>query len=180
MRGVGFFGFAPDGVVNTWDINGFTSKYAAGNLDADMRGVGFFQPNPDGLLNVWDINGFASVYNAAIRYNRHLDPLPTLLGGPLASGLPQPLEVVVSDPLAATLDRLAPADPEAADLAPPLAAETSADAFGGGLTVSADATAPSTAWTPSDAAAPADATLSPDGDLVDLLAQPALEVALGA
>ncbi|MBE3133102.1 MAG: hypothetical protein IMZ55_06495, partial [Acidobacteria bacterium] len=75
--------------IDVWDINGFVSKYTAGNLDADMRGQGFTGFEPDGVVDVWDINGFVSRYNAATTAGTHLDPLPT--AGPLVAGNPAPL-----------------------------------------------------------------------------------------
>ncbi len=176
MRGVGFFGLKPDGIINVWDVNGFTSRFASGDLDADMRGVGFFQPYPDGLLNAWDINGFTSVTQAAIRNGTHLDVLPTLLG-PLAAGGPAPLVVVLAEPMGAPVPAVVR---EPADGGDGTLSGAAAGGFDAGLTVSADETSASPAWSPTaPETASTDATLDGDGGLVDLLAQPALEV-LGA
>jgi len=186
MRGAGFTGFLPDGKVDVWDINGFTSKYTAGDLDADMRGAGFFGFLPDGNVDVWDINGFTSYYSAAVSAGKHLDALPTLLGGPLGSGLPSPLalDVVVPSLAAAPRDATAPSAAESdepADAAVPAEATTPAGVLATGLTVASEdawSDDASSAWSP--AAGTSEDPLDADAGIVDLLALPSLEVALGA
>jgi hypothetical protein len=108
MRGEGFSGFAPDGKVNVWDVNGFTSRYTTGNMDADMRGAGFTGLLPDGVVDVWDINGFTSFYQAAVRDGTHLDPLPT--AAPLAAGSPAPLSMAATLAPHAKVQEFVPAD----------------------------------------------------------------------
>jgi len=137
---------------------------------------------PDGAVNTWDINGFTSFYQAALRDGKHLDLLPTVLG-PQASGGPEPLTVVVAPASASSVDtRVAPAPPADADLASALGVSGAAasDGVAPGLAVTSDDawTGTSPAWSPAAAEAD-DLVLAPDGELVDLLALPALGLPLG-
>jgi len=171
--------------VDVWDINGFTSKYTAGDLDADMRGAGFFGFLPDGNVDVWDINGFTSYYSAAVSAGKHLDALPTLLGGPLGSGLPSPLalDVVVPSLAAAPRDATAPSAAESdepADAAVPAEATTPAGVLATGLTVASEdawSDDASSAWSP--AAGTSEDPLDADAGIVDLLRLPSLGLPLG-
>ncbi|MBE3069252.1 MAG: hypothetical protein IMZ66_03345, partial [Planctomycetes bacterium] len=133
-----------------------------------------------------DINGFTSYYSAAVSGGKHLDPLPTLLGVPLASGLPAPLatEVVVPAVVAAPRDATAPSADESdvsTDALAPAEAIASAPAgvLATGLTVASDVWSAdaSALWSP--AAGTADAALDADAGVVDLLKLPSLDLPLG-
>ena len=178
MRGTGFLSYKPDGVINTWDINGFVSRFRTANCDADMRGAGYFLPYPDGIFDAWDITSFSSIYRNAIKRGTHLDPLPAHLG-PAAPVAPAPLMLFLDSPAPPPLAvRIAP--PAAALAAP--AAETSAElgapATGDGLVIEDRVPAPAPIpWSPAtdDPPAARDAA-GLDTDLPDLLAAPALDV----
>ena len=196
MRGFGPFQPNPNGIVDQWDLNGFTSKYTQGNLDADFRGFGPFQPAPNGIVDPWDINGFTSAYTSALTLGKRLWPLPVapegmapggvlgsgeLLSAPLASGDPvavfAPETSLVAADAAAPLES-APALVSADSQSPAADAESDAadGAYAGVLTVASDeASEPAPAvWSPT-ASEPSSA-----GEAVDLLAGPALEVVLSA
>ncbi|MFW6146733.1 MAG: lamin tail domain-containing protein, partial [Planctomycetota bacterium] len=100
MRGSTLFATAPDGVINSWDINGFLQKYGAGDLDADFRGNTIFAAAPDGVVDSWDINGFLQRYQGGAS----LAPLPT--DGTLSAGDPAPLALTAGG----TLEASTPAD----------------------------------------------------------------------
>jgi hypothetical protein len=74
MRGTGIFGVEPNGIIDSWDINGFLQKYQALDLDADFRGQGIFGVEPDGIVDSWDINGFLQRYQGGAS----LAPLPIM------------------------------------------------------------------------------------------------------
>ncbi|MFO8014285.1 MAG: GC-type dockerin domain-anchored protein, partial [Phycisphaerae bacterium] len=96
MRGSSLFATAPDGVINSWDINGFLQKYQAGDPDADFRGNSIFAAAPDGVVDSWDINGFLQRYQGGAS----LSPLPT--DGTLSAGAPAPLALTTGGTLEAS------------------------------------------------------------------------------
>ncbi len=194
----------PNGTVDSWDINGFTQKYLARDLDADFHGFGAAE-DPNGVVDSWDINGFTSRFSTALATNAHLGNLPTLIGGGMAVGATSPLPPLAAEPAALT------DSPEAALLAeePAHAAETEApaalpgetapaataaddDFTAGALVASVAAAAPqSPAWSPAaseTAASPkvadsfgesaTDIDLAATGSLLDPLDLPALNVRL--
>ncbi|HUU09648.1 MAG TPA: PA14 domain-containing protein, partial [Phycisphaerae bacterium] len=190
MRGFGPFQPNPNGIVDQWDLNGFTSKYTQGDLDADFRGFGPFQPAPNGIVDQWDLNGFTSAYTSALTLGKRLWALPTApeemapgeaLSAPLAVGDPvavfAPETSLVAADATAPLE-LAPALASAGSEETPAAnaASDAADAYTGVLTVASDeALEPAPAvWSP------ASSQPSTAGEAVDLLAGPALEVVLSA
>jgi subtilisin-like proprotein convertase family protein len=81
--------FNGDGYVTAADKASFLAAWYAKSLDADFRGVGFGVRPPDGQITLGDIDGFTSVYLAAVALGRHLDLLPTSVGGQSA-GVTQP------------------------------------------------------------------------------------------
>jgi subtilisin-like proprotein convertase family protein len=81
--------FTGDGYVTAADKAAFLAAWNAKSLDADFRGVGFGVRPPDGKITLADIDGFTSVYLAATAAGRHLDPLPTSVGGQGAGAAPQ-------------------------------------------------------------------------------------------
>ena len=46
FKGPGPLANPPDGVVNRWDIDGFTAAYESGSMDADFSGEGPLLPPP--------------------------------------------------------------------------------------------------------------------------------------
>ena len=68
--------FNGDGLVTPEDIDGFFSRYTAGDPEADFRGVGFGATLPDGRITPADIDGFTSAFEEAVAENHGLDPLP--------------------------------------------------------------------------------------------------------
>ncbi|MFO8011835.1 MAG: GC-type dockerin domain-anchored protein [Phycisphaerae bacterium] len=145
MRGSDLFNTAPDGQVNSWDINGFLQRYQGGDLDADLRGTGLFASAPDGVVNSWGINGFLPYYQAAMTNGTHLDPLPT--AGGLSAGDPTPLALPGAGGLTEN------ADDDAADTAAPTA-----------LLASGEGDAADPAMTEDDPAAPTAALTGTTGE----------------
>jgi len=190
MRGFGPDAEEPNGTVDSWDITGFTQKYLAGSLDADFRGFGPDAEEPNGSVDSWDINGFTSRYTAAIAAGTHLEDLPTSGGGGMALGAPAPLPLAADEGVAwprscghafdGTTGTIASERPVAMPAAVPPALADAVPA--GHVAVSAEGAEPESAlWLPPAPDTTAtDPTLTADGGVVDLLAAPALEVALGA
>ena len=202
MRGFGPFQPNPNGIVDQWDLNGFTSKYTQGDLDADFRGFGPFQPAPDGNVDQWDLNGFTSAYTSALTQGKRLWALPTApeemapaeaLSAPLAVG--DPVAVFAPETSLLAADVAVPALVLAEGFSQAFAANVPAtqdlaadDAYAGVLTVSPDGAsgggggcrAPTLhSLEPAPAVwSPASSEPSTAGEAVDLLAGPALEVAL--
>jgi hypothetical protein len=184
-----------DGRMTADDVDGFLEEFQADSLEADFRGTASGSTSPDGRVTPADLGAFIALYQAATAASRSLAPLPD--PGPLADGDPQPV-LLTPPPPAPEMDVLAlvpevssgGASPQAdtnASAAGATALATAATAasgdFGAILTVDpALAESPALA---SSASAPAsqtsaDSALAPDGELVDLLALPALDVPLGA
>ena len=192
MRGFGPFQPDPNGIVDQWDINGFTSKYTQGNIDADFRGFGPFQPEPNGIVDQWDINGFTSKYTQALMNGTRLWPLPVVPEGAMAIGsgteasaLAGPLAVEpvqlldkaplsVPEPVAA---RPAAVPGMLLPVARGFAMSGGGDEYDAATTLTA--VRPAVLLSPWVPVAPPSPAETPDG-LVDLLAVPALEVPLGA
>jgi len=198
MRGFGPDAEEPNGTVDSWDINGFTSKYIAGHLDADFRGFGPDNEEPNGTVDSWDINGFTSRYTQAIANGARLDDLPTAGGQGMAPGAPSPLPLHAAEPTLKAFPELAVlpaaknsdrtinvADMLADDGAPEIvfvagralsACQPTVLAMMSEESVANEYDAATTSWSATDA--PSTASDAPDVDveLPDLLALPALEV----
>ena len=199
MRGFGPDAEEPNGTVDSWDITGFTQKYLAGHLDADFRGFGPTAEEPNGSVDSWDINGFTSRYTAALSAGTHLEDLPTDSGLPMAGGAPSPLPLLAAaaDPAAtrpadspetalltqtdgtpAPVSATDPATSPLADAAAAVAASSAEDPAADLLVASADMVLPQPApWSPAASDTPAGAAVA-DGNLLDPLAVPALDVQL--
>jgi len=104
FRGFGPDDEHPDGTVDSWDINGFTRTYLAGDPHADFRGFGPDNEDPDGSVDSWDINGFTSRYTQAVANGTHLDPLPTGSAGAMAAGALAPLTPMAAESAPALTD----------------------------------------------------------------------------
>ncbi|HUU83382.1 MAG TPA: Ig-like domain-containing protein, partial [Phycisphaerae bacterium] len=194
MRGFGPFQPDPNGIVDQWDLNGFTSKYTQGHIDADFRGFGPFQPDPNGIVDQWDLNGFTSRYTQALTNGTRLWPLPVVPEGAMAMGsgteasaLATPLAVEpvqlldtaplsVPEPLAA---RPAAVPAVALPVAWGPALPGGGDEYHAATTLTAVGPAvPLSPWVPGTS--PETSAEASSLDAVDLLAGPALEVALVA
>jgi len=184
LRGFGPGAEEPNGTVDSWDINGFTSKYLAGDLDADFRGFGPVQEDPNGTVDSWDINGFTSRYIAAIAAGTHLDDLPTAGGQSMAADgpalLPPETALLARQRLGSQGTRDAPG-PTSSELVSLKIGELAAThKFRSGLTVDGETwTVPTPALaTEGPAEASAAPALVPDAGVPDLLALSALDVRL--
>jgi hypothetical protein len=188
MRGTGIFGVEPNGIIDSWDINGFLQKYQAGHLDADFRGQGIFGVAPDGIVDSWDINGFLQRYQGGAS----LSPLPT--DGTLSASGPAPLGLVTGGTTESTagdgLGDAAADGLDGGDAASDGVTFTAASAPVGsdenGAASTDDATEASLGLEPAETGSESDLYLPQDDSLVgattsdtaDVLAGPALDVAL--
>ncbi|KPJ69928.1 MAG: hypothetical protein AMS14_11205, partial [Planctomycetes bacterium DG_20] len=175
FRGFGPGGEAPNGNVDSWDINGFTSRYtqalAGGTRLEDLPtsgGQGMASGAPAPLPLAADSPKESATSGAAASASVLADSPEIDLLTQTADPAPAGETDAAASPLA----------DEPASLAPP-----SADAFTAALLVVSDETAApdSAAWSPaaSDMTAAASG-LDGNGDLADVLAVPALDVSLGA
>ena len=176
-----------DGKVTSDDVAGFVAKFQVGDLDADFRGPGSSSVSPDGRVTPADLDGFISMYHAAIVAKRSLAPLP---GAPVLGALVAPPTAPAALPFSRTA--IAAAMPPSRDetVSKSQAAMVGA-AAGGPVAVLRSEVAAFTGLAArgptvplasgSKAAAPADyrdPALAPDGQTVDLLALPSLDLAL--
>ncbi len=190
----------PDGRISSSDVDGFASAYQSSNLDADFQDDALTPGPPDGEISSSDVDGFASAYQrgASLSDLPASEPPPMAMGGGMAVGALSPLPLAAAEPAALTdspetallAEAVETAEPQASsgnDVATSAPATgffpsdgSSADDFDALLTVDvADLPPAFTAWSPPAAERTApDSPLAPDGDVVDLLAVPALEVAL--
>jgi len=184
MRGFGPVNKQPNGTVDSWDINGFTSKYIAGDLDADFRGFGPVNKQPNGTVDSWDINGFTSRYTQAIANGTHLDDLPTAGGLGTAAGsrtqLPPEAPSLANQLVTNEQIPGAPRPASAELLSMEIGTLAAADKFTSGLNAeegiwAVAVPAPTVAEPVESSAAP---VLDPDAGVPDLLALPALGVRL--
>jgi hypothetical protein len=68
--------FNGDDLVTPEGIDGFFSRYTAGDSEADFWGAGFGATLPDGWVTPADTDGFLSALEEAVAENHGLDPLP--------------------------------------------------------------------------------------------------------